>query len=269
MTSIVVFIIFVVLQLIAGMCALLFSNLDKLGTDLPIAQPTPTAAGIALLIFEGLLAFGLWMWFYRFERSVRQKSVDHPELLGIFKFRPLKHDLEERPFKWHHLVSAICGVLLFALGLSGLLDTFHISDNGSTALFEGMLHNPWCILLLCLVGPVCEELVFRVGMVRSLYRHSVPGWMAITISAFAFAIVHGNLAQGIPAFLVGFILGLLYLRTGNLWLCLPAHIANNTLAVVLMNVGLDDTIAWWRAALMIFVSLPFIYNALMTDKSKS
>lgn len=269
MTSIVVFIIFVVLQLIAGMCALLFSNLDKLGTDLPITQPTPTAVGIALLIFEGLFAFGLWMWFYRFERSVRQKSVDHPELLRVFKFRPLKRDLEVRPFKWHQLACAICGVLLFALGLSGLLDTVHLSDNGSTALFEGMLHDPWCILLLCLVGPLCEELVFRVGMTRSLYRHSVPGWMAVTISSFAFAIVHGNLAQGIPAFAVGFILGVLYLRTGNLRLCLPAHIANNALAVILMNVGADAPLTWWLAALMILISLPLISIALMTEKPKS
>lgn len=268
MTSIVVFIIFVVVQLIAGMCALLFSNLDKLGTNLPIVQPTATAAGIALLIFEGIFAFGLWMWFYRFERSVRQKSVDRPELLGIFKFRPLKRELAMRPFKPFQLASAVCGTLLFALGLSGLLDSLQLSDNGSTALFEGMLHNPWCIVLLCLVGPVCEELVFRVGMLRSLYRNNVAGWLAATISAFAFAIVHGNLAQGLPAFIVGFILGLLYLRTGNLWLCLPAHIANNTLAVVLMNIGFDDTLTWWRAALMIFVSLPFLYNALQPVKDK-
>ena len=85
-------ILFVAVQLVTGLGALLFSNLDKLGTGYPIDQLTvsPMATGISMLVGEGLLALGLWLWFFRFEKGVRAKSIERPELLGIFKFHKLK-----------------------------------------------------------------------------------------------------------------------------------------------------------------------------------
>ena len=66
MTAITVFLLFLVVQLVASFGALLFSNLDKLGTNFPINQlyVSPVATGISLLVAEGLLALGLWLWFY-------------------------------------------------------------------------------------------------------------------------------------------------------------------------------------------------------------
>ena len=51
---------FVAVQLVTGLGALLFSNLDKLGTGYPIDQLTvsPMATGISMLVGEGLLALG-------------------------------------------------------------------------------------------------------------------------------------------------------------------------------------------------------------------
>ena len=40
--------------------------------------------------------------------------------------------------------------------------------------------------------------------------------------------------QGGVAFVMGMYLAWLYRRTGDLRLCLPVHIANNTLAVILL-----------------------------------
>lgn len=262
MTAIIVFLLFLAVQLVASLGALLFSNLDKLGTNFPIDQLTvsPVAAGISLLVAEGLLALGLWLWFYKFEFSVRKKSQNNPELLGIFKFHPLKRDLSIRPIRWYHILFAIVGVLQVAIGLSALLENFQLSDNGSQAIFQEMTHNAFCLLLLCVVGPLCEELVFRVGILRPLYRHRVPVLLAAGISALAFAVVHGNLLQGIPAFIIGFILGLLYLRTGNLWLCLPAHIANNTFAVIFMEHN-EVELTTWQSVASLIVGVVIIYSS--------
>lgn len=264
MTAIIVFLLFLAVQLVASLGALLFSNLDKLGTNFPIDQLTvsPVAAGISLLVAEGLLALGLWLWFYKFELSVRKKSQNYPELLGIFKFHPLKRDLSTRPIRWYHILFAIVGVLQVAIGLSALLENFQLSDNGSQAIFQEMTHNAFCLLLLCVVGPLCEELVFRVGILRPLYRHRVPALLAAGISALAFAVVHGNLVQGIPAFIIGFILGLLYLRTGNLWLCLPAHIANNTFSVIFMEHN-DVELTTWQSVASLIVGLVIIYGVMV------
>lgn len=264
MTAIIVFLLFLAVQLVASLGALLFSNLDKLGTNFPIDQLTvsPVAAGISLLVAEGLLALGLWLWFYKFEFSVRKKSQNNPELLGIFKFHPLKRDLSIRPIRWYHILFAIVGVLQVAIGLSALLENFQLSDNGSQAIFQEMTHNAFCLLLLCVVGPLCEELVFRVGILRPLYRHRVPALLAACISALAFAVVHGNLLQGIPAFIIGFILGLLYLRTGNLWLCLPAHIANNTFAVIFMEHN-EVELTTWQSVASLIVGVVIIYGVMV------
>ena len=88
MTAITMLVLFVAVQLVTGLGALLFSNLDKLGTGYPIDQLTvsPMATGISMLVGEGLLALGLWLWFFRFEKGVRAKSIERPELLGIFNF---------------------------------------------------------------------------------------------------------------------------------------------------------------------------------------
>ena len=72
------------------------------------------------------------------------------------------------------------------------------------------------------------------------------------------------MTQGIPAFIIGVVLGLYYLRSGNLRLCLPAHIANNTLAVVLMALGQDDAPAsWWSITIRVVVALLLVAGALM------
>ena len=264
MTAITTFLLFLVVQLVASFGALLFSNLDKLGTNFPINQlyVSPVATGISLLVAEGLLALGLWLWFYRFELSVRTKSETRPELLGIFKFHALKRDLSIRPIRWYHILFAIVGVLQVAIGLSALLENFQLSDNGSQAIFQEMTHNAFCLLLLCVVGPLCEELVFRVGILRPLYRHRVPALLAAGISALAFAVVHGNLVQGIPAFIIGFVLGLLYLRTGNLWLCLPAHIANNTFAVIFMQHN-EVALTTWQSVVSLVIGVIIIYGVMV------
>lgn len=75
MTAITMLIMFVAVQLVTGLGALLFSNLDKLGTGYPIDQLTvsPMAAGISMLVGEGLLALGLWLWFFRLKRACEPK----------------------------------------------------------------------------------------------------------------------------------------------------------------------------------------------------
>lgn len=270
MTAITVFLLFLVVQLVASFGALLFSNLDKLGTNFPINQlyVSPVATGISLLVAEGLLALGLWLWFYRFELSVRTKSETRPELLGIFKFHALKRDLSIRPIRWYHILFAIVGVLQVAIGLSALLEHFQLSDNGSQAIFQEMTHNAFCLLLLCVVGPLCEELVFRVGILCPLYRHRVPALLAAGISALAFAVVHGNLVQGIPAFIIGFVLGLLYLRTGNLWLCLPAHIANNTIAVIFMQHN-EVELTTWQSVVSLIIGVIIIYGVMVLKNPRT
>lgn len=121
----------------------------------------------------------------------------------------------------------IGGFIVISLGVNGILSPFDIENPGVSAIFSGMQHSVWCAMLIIFAGPLAEELVFRDCIIRGMLP--AGRWWAVIISSFAFACIHGNLMQGIPAFVMGVILALLYLQTGDLRLCLPAHILNNAL----------------------------------------
>ena len=58
----------------------------------------------------------------------------------------------------------------------------------------------------------------------------------IALSALIFAIVHLNPAQMPHAFLIGLLLGWLYMRTGSIVPGVAYHWANNTVAYVMFHV---------------------------------
>ena len=217
MKALLLFLLFAAVQVVGSSVALLASHADRLaqgGQPDPLT-PDPVVLGTVMCVAEALLCVALW-WWYR-HQSPWQRT-----------FRPLR-----RPCAAMVLAAGgVCGVSLL---LSWMLDPLGLSDGGTTSLFTAQLHNPGGLLLLCVVGPLCEELVFRAGILRSLVvSHRLPDWGAVAVTSLSFALVHGNLAQGIPALVLGLVLSYLYLRTGNLRLCLPAHVANNVLGVLLL-----------------------------------
>lgn len=223
--------------------------------------------GLSLLILESALSLLLWFCLYRWKgvnlKLFRTAAADTEKVPAVDIAMAQTPDITEkrsggsskRPLHpGRTVLFAILGTTLTAFGLSLVLGPLHLPDEGTTIQFEGMLSNGLNWLLLVLIGPLCEELTFRAGIQQSLLENKLHPWLAAALSALAFALIHGNLAQGIPAFIVGFVLGLLYNRTGNLWLCLPAHIANNLLAVVLLAAGCntDLTERWpvWAVVLL-------------------
>lgn len=216
MRAILLFVIFVAVQLLAEPVGQILCGVPVGGAT----KPSAVATGEALLICEGALCVILWLWFRYGPRKHKSSAVSLPRkgFRGLYARQGF---------------SILAGVLL-GFGLSLLLVPLNLPDGGAEKLFDAMKNSWPCLALLCLVGPLCEELVFRAGIVRSLRDNGLPGWAAAALSAAAFALVHGNLAQGIPAFLIGWVLGLLYLRSRSLALCLPAHIANNVFAVTVL-----------------------------------
>ena len=101
-------------------------------------------------------------------------------------------------------------------------------------VFATLVYNPWGVLAIVLVGPVTEELVFRMGIQRHLIRHRMRPWMAILLSALIFGAVHGNPAQIPGAVVFGWVLGWLYWRSGTIWIPVAAHVFNNFVGVAMI-----------------------------------
>lgn len=101
--------------------------------------------------------------------------------------------------------------------------------------FDMILANRWGYLVIGLLAPFAEELVFRGAILKSLLNTQLSPWGAITLSAVLFALIHFNPAQMPHAFLVGLLLGWMYCRTASILPCVAYHWVNNSVAYVLYN----------------------------------
>lgn len=84
------------------------------------------------------------------------------------------------------------------------------------------------ILMSVIIAPIREELVFRLGFLRTLSYMARP-WIALTLSATLFSASHlfsSSPAMLVPYFFGGIILGLTYLLLGLPWSILLHFLLN-------------------------------------------
>lgn len=86
------------------------------------------------------------------------------------------------------------------------------------------------LLVIAVVGPLCEEIAFR-GFILSGFRHLGRRWMAILLSSIFFGITHGILQQSIVATMLGLVIGFIAVQTRSLLPVVMYHMAHNALAV--------------------------------------
>lgn len=104
-------------------------------------------------------------------------------------------------------------------------------------MMEKLLDGPaWVTLLsVSVFAPFFEEWLCRGVVLRGLVKKVGPAW-AIVLSALFFALIHLNLWQAIPAFLLGLVFGYVYYKTGSLKLTMLMHCANNTMAFLVSRI---------------------------------
>lgn len=110
--------------------------------------------------------------------------------------------------------------------------------------FDMILSNRWGYLAIGLLAPLSEEIVFRGAILRALLSkpflagksEHTNAWIAISISALFFALIHFNPVQMPHAFVIGLLLGWMYWRTGSILPGVAYHWANNSVAYVLYNI---------------------------------
>ncbi len=96
-----------------------------------------------------------------------------------------------------------------------------------------IISTPGGYFVIALLAPVVEEVVFRGAILRALLSSMQSKWGAICISAALFAFIHFNPAQTPHAFLMGLLMGWLYMRTGSIVPGVVFHWANNTVAYLI------------------------------------
>ena len=85
----------------------------------------------------------------------------------------------------------------------------------------------WKFFLLCLVPGVCEEIFFR-GFCQTTFQFQLNKKIALFLTAFLFALLHGNLWYVHLYFLLGLALSWVFSITKTLWVPICCHIFNNS-----------------------------------------
>lgn len=117
--------------------------------------------------------------------------------------------------------------------LLGFETTDHIAVRIGAYIAEGGLPALLIAINVCLLAPLAEELFFRGFVLRTLVATSpLSRAQALILSSALFAIVHLSFV-GMPGrFMIGWLLGYVYLSTRRLSVAIGLHILNNVIGLI-------------------------------------
>jgi uncharacterized protein len=201
--------------------------------------------------------------------------------------KPLKHLGFKSSINWRQAGLAML-IMLAALPAVDLLQeltkmlpwskaTLQKFDAAEAAYFKTVaviarMNNVWdyiiSIVVIALVPAVVEEVLFRGGIQNLLSRWFKMPIIAIVITSLIFSAVHGSYLGFLSRFALGFVLGWMYYRTGNIWINIIAHFFNNAAAVTQLYIlskpgqsidaALMDTHApWWLGTVSTILLIGF------------
>ena len=142
-------------------------------------------------------------------------------------------------------IAAIPSYLLHSENLGG-------NTEGIEAAFR-LLPLPLIILALGVMGPIVEEVVFRITLIyfpiEKIKKHSEQQmrWVVIvclTISSLGFMLIHVRtmdligITDTLPQFATGIIFAITYYKTKNITIPVIIHILNNSLSLFVSGISL-------------------------------
>lgn len=143
-----------------------------------------------------------------------------------------------------YIAGAVCfgAILFFNIIYSSILSAcgIVIEPNDNEKLLEEIIANMPIVSLLffAFIGPICEELTYRVGLYSFLRR--INKYLAIIVTVIIFALIHFNFTSdsiinelyNLPTYLFsGFALTFVYSKFGFAS-SLSAHVTNNLFSVL-------------------------------------
>ena len=145
---------------------------------------------------------------------------------------------------------------------------------------EEMVKTTSGYFAIAMLAPLAEEIVFRGAIIRALLNWRDNRWLAIIISALFFSAIHMNPAQMPSAFVIGCLLGWIFVRTNSIALCCILHWINNSSAYVIANMfptlpmdtplvtyfGGNEIAVYQAVICSLMIALPSLYQLNRTLK---
>lgn len=136
------------------------------------------------------------------------------------------------------VIAISCSVLFYFLldkGLDPIFESiFPTSKENYQQTVQSIISSPIVSLIdFCIFAPILEEFLMR-GFILNGLSVNYGIIVALLISSILFALLHFNIAQIIPSFICGIILGLIYLYTGSILSCIFAHMGYNFISYIMI-----------------------------------
>ncbi|SDI63734.1 hypothetical protein SAMN05421493_1215 [Pseudobutyrivibrio sp. 49] len=173
--------------------------------------------------------------------------------------------------KSNNMPLTIAGLLLFAVSMQYV--TVYLMNSLASAFpswleeYEELMESagistsmtPIMIVYAIILGPVCEELLFR-GLTFFAAKKVMPVYYAILIQAIMFGAFHMNKLQGVYAFVLGLGLGYIMYLYDSLVITIIIHILFNfigTICADYLPVGGDGLFSFFFCTLGALVAAYF------------
>ncbi|WP_343744593.1 CPBP family glutamic-type intramembrane protease [Chitinophaga sp.] len=125
------------------------------------------------------------------------------------------------------------------------------------------------LMLMAIVPAIAEEVFFRGVFQRLLIQSTRRVWLSVFLTAVFFSFIHFEMLGFMVRVVLGFVLGAIYVLSGNLWLSIFAHILNNGSLVVMIYLfqqGIiktdptkDTPVEWYIALFSLVVSVGLLW----------
>lgn len=124
------------------------------------------------------------------------------------------------------------------------------------------------MLVMALAPAVFEEVLFRGAFQKVFIGWTKNAWAGIIITSILFSAIHFSFFGFLPRIALGFILGLIFYYTNNLWLSILLHFLNNGFVVTQLYIlsaqgkaidkVMDETMPiWWGSIALVLLVVLF------------
>jgi len=104
------------------------------------------------------------------------------------------------------------------------------SEN-TARLMEIARTTPWFLIVISIMGPILEEIVFRKILFGTLYKR-FNFFIAAIISSLVFAAIHFDFTHLLVYTAMGLVFAFLYVKTKRIIVPIMAHVAMNTMVAL-------------------------------------
>ncbi len=144
----------------------------------------------------------------------------------LYEYKPLAIlKVKPKNASYNYLMGVFC------LSISALLiifTSFFNEDNeygyylkNIVSIFDDKKYFVIMAIVLCVIAPFLEEYLFRGCFIKMLMPFGEV--FAVVFSALSFGLLHSNYNQKIAGFILGFFLGIYYIKSQSIYPCVIIH----------------------------------------------